>query len=312
MKIYQYVSFVILAALLLSSCGTTPEAQEQVAVAPVNASDEQTITIGVVSDDPADKIATFQPLADYLAQHLADQNILAGRVVVTATLDDMSAKLKTGEVDLYLESPYGAVQAYEQAGAVPLLRRWKGGISEYYGVIIALKSSNFNGLSGLRGKMVAFEDPTSTTGYFLPKALVLSRGMNMTEKTEAGSSVGAEEVGYFFAGSNENALALLLAKRIDAVAMQFDDYEEFSEAQREQTEIIGKTQSVPRHIVMASPLLNGSLMEAISSVLLGMENSEAGLAMLELTEATTRFDQFPPLGPERTMAELVELFSVGD
>lgn len=305
-----FLILMLVFTLVFAGCSpAAPQVDEQAPAVAVKAPPEQTITIGIVSDDPADAIATFQPLAGYLAEKLADQNILAGKVVVTATVEDMEAKLISGEVDLYFESPYGATQAYEAVGAVPLLRRWKGGIGEYYSVIVALKSSGISGVSGLKGKMVAFEDPTSTSGYILPKALFENQGFTTTEKQEATSSVAQEEIGYFFSGSTDNSIALLLAGKINAAAIQFDDYEELPADQKDQTKVIVKTQAVPRHMVMASPKLSAAFRRAISAVLLDMENSEDGLAMLALTEETTRFDDFPPLGPARTINELVELFS---
>lgn len=310
MKAYRIFSFLIVVMFVVSACGTSTAEVDEFPVAPVNASPEQTITIGIISDDPADEIETFQPLADYLAQRLTDQNILKGKVVVTATQEDMEAKLKSGEVDLLFESPYLAVQAYENVGAIPMLRRWKGGVSEYYSVFVVLKSSNINGIGNLKGKMVAFEDPSSTSGYILPKALIVNQGITATEKEEASSSVAPDEIGYTFTTSTDNSIALLLAGRIDAAGIQFDDYEELSAEQLEQIKIIAKTQAVPRHMVMASPVLDAALREAISAILLDMENSEEGLAMLAQTEETARFDEFPPLGIERTMNQLVELFSI--
>jgi phosphonate transport system substrate-binding protein len=309
MKKNLYLIMILIFALIATGCSASPEVTEQAPIAPVNASPEQTITIGVVSDDPADEIATFQPLADYLAKKLAGQNILAGKIVVAATPEEMAAKLESGEVDLFFESPYGAVQAYEEASAIPLLRRWKGGIDEYYAVIVTLNSGSINRLGDLNGKMIAFEDPTSTSGYILPKALFAKQGYTVAEKNEATASVEPEEIGYFFAGSTENALALLLANKVDAVAVQSDDYEDFPPEQKDQTKVIGQTQAVPRHLVMASPRLKAAFLKAISAVLTDMENSEEGMSVLELTEQTTRFDVFPPLGPQQTMVGLVELFS---
>lgn len=310
MKKNLYLTAALIFTLLFAGCSpSAPEIDEQAPVAPVNASPEQTLSIGIVSDDPAGEIATFQPLADFLAQKLADQNILAGKVVVTATIEDMEAKLQSGEVDLFFESPFGATQAYESVGAIPLLRRWKGGISEYYSVIVALKSSDISGVGNLRGRMVAFEEPTSTAGYILPKALFVNEGLTATEKQESTSSVGPEEIGYFFSGSTENSIALLLAGKIDAAAIQFDDFEELAADQRDQTKVITKTQAVPRHMVMASPRMSAALRQSVSAILLDMENSEDGLATLAQTEETARFDEFPPLGPARTINQLVELFS---
>lgn len=312
MKKNLYIIAILIFALIATSCGTTaPKVEEQAPVAaPVNASPEQTITIGLVSDDPAEEFEVFQPLADYLAQNLADQNILTGNVVVVATLEDMEVKLKSGEVDLFIESPFGAVDVYENAGAVPVARRWKKGVGEYYSVIITLKSGNINQLNNLRGKMVAFDDPVSTSGYILPKALIVERGFTMTEKSEPAASVEADEIGYYFAQSAENSIALLLANQIDAMGIELSDYEELPADQQDQTKIIAETQAVPRHMVMGSPTLDAALLQAITDVLLGMENSEEGLAVLELNEKTARFDLFPPLGPEKTMSELVELFNI--
>ena len=70
---------------------------------------EQMLTLGDVSDDPADTIEAFQPLADYLATSLADVGIQQDKVMVAPDLETMLEYLKTGQVDLYFESPYGAL-----------------------------------------------------------------------------------------------------------------------------------------------------------------------------------------------------------
>jgi phosphonate transport system substrate-binding protein len=312
MKSKFYLMSILILALIVTSCGTSsPEVAEQAPVtAQVNASPEQTITIGIVGDDPAEEIETFQPMAEYLTQKLVDQNILAGNVIVVAAQDEMDAKLKSGEVDLFFETGFGAVQAYENAGAIPLVRRWKKGVSEYYSVIVSMNSGGINRLSNLNGKMVAFKDPGSTSGYIMPKAMFIDQGYTLTEKTDANSPVEAEEVGYFFAGGQEeNAFALLLAGRVDAVAFQYEDYIDFPAAQVDQTKIIAETPAVPRQIVLASPELDPAVRDAIINILLDMENTDEGLALLASFENTTRFDLFPPLGPEKAMEDLVKLFS---
>ncbi len=299
---------LMVMALLLVGCGAeatpvspAPEAN----AAPVNASAEQTITIGVISDDPAEKIALFQLTAEYLAEHLSNNGILASKVVVTASQEEMNAKLIAGEVDIFFESPYGAIQAYQQAGAVPLLRRWKKGVSEYYSVIVVSASSSINSIAGLQGKMIAFEDAGSTSGYFLPKSFLEENQYQLSAKPDESSSVSADEIGYFFTGSLENSLALLLANKIDAMALQAGDFEDLSEGEGEELKIIGQTTAVPRHIVLVSPQMPDALRDAVRDVLINMENSDEGLEVLLLTEKTVRFD---PL-PEGTIESLEVLFS---
>ena len=295
-------------ALLLTGCGAeatpvspAPEAN----AAPVNASAEQTITIGVISNDPAEKIALFQLTAEYLAEHLTNNGILASKVVVTASQEEMNAKLIAGDVDIFFESPYGAIQAYQQAGAVPILRRWKKGVSEYYSVIVVSANSSINSIAGLQGKMIAFEDAGSTSGYFLPKSFLEENQYQLNAKSDESSSVSADEIGYIFSGSVENSLALLLVNKIDAMALQAGDFEDLSEGQKEELRIIGQTAAVPRHIVLVSPQMPDALRDAVRDVLINMENSEEGLEVLLLTEKTVRFD---PL-PEGTIESLEVLFS---
>ncbi len=306
MRTQYYLVVILVLSILVTGCGATPATPEPEAdIVPINASAEQTITIGIVSDDPAEKIALFQLTAEYLAKHLTNNGILASKVVVTASQEEMNAKLAAGDVDIFFESPYGAIQAYEQAGAVPILRRWKKGVSEYYSVIVVSASSSIDSIEELQGKIIAFEDIGSTSGYFLPKSFLEENQYQLSAKTDESSSVSADEIGYIFTGSPENSLALLVVNKIDAMALQAGDFEDLSEEQREELRIIGQTAAVPRHIVLVSPQMPDALRDAVRDILINMENSEEGLEVLLLTEKTVRFD---PL-PEGTIQSLEVLFS---
>jgi phosphonate transport system substrate-binding protein len=58
---------------------------------------ERIITLGDIDPkDPAKKIARFQPLAEYLAEHLSDQGVTRGRVVIARDIEEMATFLKDG------------------------------------------------------------------------------------------------------------------------------------------------------------------------------------------------------------------------
>ncbi len=293
-------------ALILSACQPASVETPSV-VAPQQLTNEQIITIGIVSDDPAGVIQDFQPLADYLVKNLAEDGILAGTVVVTADQDSMNSQLQDGSVDLFFESPFGAMQAYE-AGAVPLLRRWKSGISQYHSVLVVQKVSGISTTEELIGKMVAFEDSGSTSGYLLPKAYLVNLGFSLAEKAEATSSVASNEIGYFFTGDTENSFAQVLAGLVDAAVIQSDDFEEFPQADKDLLNIIATTPDVPRHVALVSPLMTKALRDHLVDVLIGMEQTEEGKSVLKATEKTARFDEFPD-GAVATMKSLQELFA---
>lgn len=293
-------------AMILSACQPAP-VEIPSTLAPQQLTNEQIITIGIVSDDPAGTIEKFQPLADYLAKNLAEDGILAGQVVVSPDQDSMNSSLQDGSVDLFFESPFGAIKAYE-AGAIPLLRRWKSGIPQYHTLIVVQKESRITTIEQLMGKMIAFEDSGSTSGYLLPKAYLVNQGFTVAEKTEATSPVDGTEIGYFFTGAVENSFAQLSAGVVAAAAIQSDDFEEFSQADKDQLNIVATTPDVPRHVALVSSRMTKALRDHLVEVLMGMEQTEEGKSVLQATEKTARFDKFPD-GAVASLEALQELFA---
>jgi phosphonate transport system substrate-binding protein len=271
-------------------------------------SPEQTLTLGDISDDPAGTIEDFQPLADYLAAHLADAGIRQGKVVVAPDLETMMHYLETGHVDLYFESPYGALTVYEQVGAIPLLRRWKKGVGEYYTLIVVRNDSGITDLDGLLGQVIAFEDPASTSGYLLPKSYLVGLGYQVSEKGDASAPVADDEIGYIFSGGEENVIAWVLQGKMAGGALPIGNYEALSPEERIQLTILTQTMAVPRHIAMARPGMDEALQTRLIVLLLEMHRAPEGQAVLETFERTSRFDLLPR-GPKGTMEALQELFA---
>ncbi len=268
----------------------------------------QILTLGNVSDDPAGTIEDFQPIADYLAAQLTDSGIQQGKVLVASTLETMQGYLESGEVDIFFESPYGALTVYEEIGAFPIARRWKKGVDEYYSLIVVRADSNITDLDGLLGQVVSFEEIASTSGYLLPKAHLANLGYSIAEVTSANESVSSENIGYIFSGSEENVTAWVLSGKTAAGVLPIGNYEALVAEDKDQLTILTQTIAVPRHIVMASPTMDEALQEQLFELFLNMEQTPEGQSVLESFERTTRFDPLP-LGPEGTMQTLEELFA---
>jgi len=266
----------------------------------------QTLILGDVSEDPATTIKEFQPLADYLAANLGELGIKQGRVVVAPDLDTMLDYLKTGQVDLYFDSPYPALTVHERAGAVALLRRWKGGEKEYHSVIVAGKDSGVATLDDLLGQTLAFEDPGSTSGYLLPKAHLINAGYKLKEQSDS-NGVAGDEIGYIFAETEENVLAWILQGKVIGGVMQNTAYEDLSAEEQNQLVVLAQTQAVPRHIVMARSDLDDALRSRLTQLMLDMHLTAEGEAVLQAFEETSQFDQFPGV-PTDLFETLEQLF----
>jgi phosphonate transport system substrate-binding protein len=295
-------------ALLLSSCGNaTPTSEPPKPLVNANLPQEKILTIGVVSDDPAGAIEGFQPLVDYLAKHLGDFGIAQGQVVVTPDFDTMNEKLKSGEVDLFYETPSGALNAFENAAAIPVLRGWRKDIGEYHSTIFVRKDSSITSIDDLRGKLIAFAEPDSTSGYFLPKAFLIASHLSLSEQPNA-STIPSGEVGYVITGSDDNVISSVLLGKSIGGALEYDVYDGLKSEDKDQLRVLAQTQDVPRSLMMVSPKMDISLRAQITSILKAANQSDEGKAALKGAKKTTKFDELP-LGPEQTMLFLQDLFA---
>jgi phosphonate transport system substrate-binding protein len=188
-----------------------------------------------------------------------------------------------------------------------LLRRWKGGIGEYRSLIFTNKESGVARLEDLRGKIIAFEDTGSTSGYLLPKLFLLKKGFSVVEKPSAGAKVSDREIGYIFADTYKNIASLVVQNKVAAGAISNDDYASVDDTSKASISILGESESVPRHLVSVRKDLPEAMAKRLKEILLSMHQNEEGKTILRQTDGTTQFDLLPG-GEESVRRNLVELY----
>lgn len=314
----RYLFLLIVGLGGLAACAVpTPSAT----TAPVEetagpAIETRAIVLGDISDDPGEVIEGAQPLANYLAGHLADYGITEGRVRVATSADEMARLLDEGEVDLYFDSVYPALLISEQSGAQPILRRWRYGVDEYHTVIFTLKDSGIESLADLNGRMIAMDNEFSTSGYVLPAVYLLESGLTLAAKTSYNDPVGADEVGFVFSYDDENTLQWVLSGLVAAGATDNVNYEILiPEDAREKTIILAETENVPRQVVMVRPDMDPDLQAAVIDLLVNIHEAEDAADALEAFDLTSRFDEFPEgigaaLENMRELKEIVETIPI--
>ncbi len=247
---------------------------------------KNTISIGVVSDDPAKKIKLFQPTVDYLAAKLSDNKTkYTGKVVVAYTLENAVGLLKEQKLDIFFESPFSSVLLSKKTGSILFLIRWKDGVAEYHSIFIVKKNSSIGTLNDIKGRTIAFEDPGSTSGYFLPKAYLLQKGFNLSQ------SPGQNNIVFVFSGDAQNTPLWVTGGKVDAGVISNMDLEKLPVSIREQLKVIDRTVDVPRHVVSHRSGLDPSLVERIRQIFLNMDKDPVGIEILNKTEKTKKFDE---------------------
>jgi phosphonate transport system substrate-binding protein len=208
-----------------------------------------------------------------------------------------------------MDSPYPTYLINRQGAAIPLLRRWKAGAAEYRGVLFTKKDSGVARVEDLRGQIIAFEDPASTSGYFLPKLFLVSKGLKLSEKTSLDAAVAPAEVGYIFTYSAGKIADMVLSRRVVAGAFSNEDYDRLDAKKKADAVVLGETDSFPRHFVSIRKEMDPELAGQLQDVLLAMHQDPEGQRILQKIENTTKFDVAPG-GDNAVRLKLQEVFGL--
>jgi phosphonate transport system substrate-binding protein len=211
-------------------------------------------------------------------------------VIVANSLDEMSTLIKQDEVDLYIDSPFPILAIQASTGGVPFMRRWKKGISEYSSVIFVRKDSGIHSLDDLQGKIVAFEEEFSTSGYFLPKASLINSGFELIERLRKHDPVPRNKVGFVFSRDDETTMIWVLRNKVAAGALNKSAFFLLSKSKLNDLRVIKETIKVPRQVVVHRANLPETLRRQISTALLDMHNNAEGRKVLENFSTTKKFE----------------------
>lgn len=116
--------------------------------------------------------ASFDPILSELSRHMGERVNL----YIAKDYSDLSEKMKAGLVDIGAFSPFVYVEAVEKASVRLFATHCVDGKSTYKGMIIAKKDNVIKDMSDLSGKVFAFVDPKSASGFIYPRAMIVKRG----------------------------------------------------------------------------------------------------------------------------------------
>ena len=151
-------------------------------------------------------VKKWEPLADYLAKELG----LPVETVFRSSYREIISAFSNGEMDICLTGAFMYVLTRQETDIRPLVRRKKFGTSSYHSLVIVRKDTGIRSIGDLQGKIFAFTDKESTTGYLLPVAMMKQSGISDLEK-------------YFseviYTGNHDSVLLAVHTRSADGAAM---------------------------------------------------------------------------------------------
>ena len=284
----------------LGGCQPRPQA---------NAKATGTIVVGDITLEADYRKKRFEPIAGYLADNLGKVGIGQGEVKIAPDKETMAQLMKSGEIDIYFDSLYPAMFVIDRSGGQALLRRWKDGVAEYQSLFIARSDDNITSLSDLGGKIIALDEPASTSGYMLPVAHLLKASMRPMEVKELNEPVPANKVGYIFAGKDSNIVKWLIEGQVAAGTIDSESFKELPTEQRAQLLVLDRTAAFPRQVAVVRPGIEPKKLKAIKEVLMKMDENQEGQKILEEFKNTAQFDEFPQ-GAKEELARMRESYEL--
>lgn len=275
--------------LLALAIGAAPAAVAQTAP---SASNDSVLVLGRVSDNPKEHYEELKPLLDYLVPRMADVGIRSGRILMARDPQQMSSYLRRGRVDLISETAGNAGVLEDRGVARAFLIAERDGASRYHALFFVRADSPIQTLRDLRGRSVAFQNPYSTSAYYLPASLLLAEGESLEPLLAPGDEPSADRVGYLFARTEFNITTWVHKRLVDAGTLSNLDWidpRRVPKAFASELRVIARSEDVPRAISLVRNGMEPRVEARLRELLLAAADDPAAANALRRFMGTTRF-----------------------
>ena len=254
--------------------------------------DVHVLVLGRISDNPQAHYEQLKPLLDYVVPRMRDVGVTEGRILMARDAQQMASYLRRGRVDWVTETAGTAMQLQQDARAQPLLLTERNGVNRYHTVFFARRDSGIDSLRDLRGRSIAFQNPASTSAYFVPATEILRLDLPMEILLSPMDRPPAGSVGYLFARSELNIATWVDKRLVDAGVMSnldWDNPKRMPPAYRRAMKVVHQTSDYPRAVEMVRGDLDERVRDRLRQVLVEAANDPDAREPLLRFFKTTRF-----------------------
>lgn len=279
MKKFLVLLTSVLLLTVLVACGTSDDSE--------SGGDESLnpdkLVMGFVPSQDSDTIVeTVEPLAERLGEILGKEIEPRTMTNYNALVEGMGAQT----VHIGFIPAFGYVIANEDYDVEVILKSIRDGEATYKAQYLVHKDSGIESLEDLEGKVWAYGDPTSTSGFLFPASHLM---------TEFGIESQEELTTEFFSdayqtGGHDNSAIAVYDGDAD-VATTFDDVrdtlvEDYPDI-KDQLVVLGYTDEIPNDTISVIKELDDDLVDEIREAFLSFNDDEE---MIEVMNEVYNWD----------------------
>jgi len=277
--------------------GLYPDPQPIIGIGSAAAASKDTLVIGKVSNDPRKHYRYLKPMVEYAATHMRDLGIDKGMVLMARDNAQMIQLLKQGKVDWVTETAFSALLYEHNNVAEILLRKWKKNAAQYFTVFFTRKGNPINSLSDLRGKVLALEDPGSTTAFFEPLMCLIANNIGFQKLDNFNEHPSSDRVGYVFSRQEINSSVWVHKGLVAAAAFNNQDWnksDHLYKNMKKDLRIFYKSEPIPRAFELVRTDLDPHIKERLRIILLKAHLDDKAQGALRDYQETRQFDELDP------------------
>lgn len=234
--------------------------------------------------NPAENVETTETNGKLFSDYYKAKTGISVKTFVATDYTALIEALRSGQIDFAWLPPFSLVKAEEIAGAKVLLKSVRKGRAVFYSAIITRADKGIHSIEDLKGKNMAWVDPSSASGHIFPKANLMTK-----KKIKDIDKFFNKQI---FAGSHDALVLAVLNGTVDAGATFSNDAEgtegawtQFlkSEADRKKIKVLFVTDPITGDSMATSKKfysIHKEIVDQLVNTLLEMGNTPEGKKIL--------------------------------
>jgi phosphonate transport system substrate-binding protein len=217
-------------------------------------------------EDPTVTLGKYHRLLDAMAEAIGvPVSLVQGDSYV-----DIVKAFERGAVDIGILNAFSYVEIGSRAHLAPLARRVRAGRDTYQSYLVVREGAGIAQYSDLRGKVVAFPDARSTTGYLLPRLMLRRHRLELPR----------DFARVLFVGKHDSTALAVANGTADVGALASYIHEELGPAIQAKLVILDRSEPIPFGPVVARADLGEALLGRIRSFFVTLDRTPQGQALL--------------------------------